>query len=153
MLFSNVKTLREFNGKFLSEIEARISNWDLDAKIGDVFIRYAPFFRLYNEYCSSYDKAEQIYQSSQKNQQFATYLESLVNCPESKGLSLNSFLIMPVQRPVKYPLLLRDLLKHTRINHPDYPDIKRALNAMKEINNAVNADLKKRISEQKKIEL
>lgn len=73
--------------------------------------------------------------------------------PESKGLSLNSFLIMPVQRPVKYPLLLRDLLNHTRINHPDYPDIKRALAAMKEINNAVNADLKRRISEQKKIEL
>lgn len=60
---------------------------------------------------------------------------------------------MPVQRPVKYPLLLKDLLTHTRVTHPDFKNLKKAYFAMREINSKVNADLKRRISELKKIEL
>jgi RhoGEF domain len=37
-----------------------------------------------------------------------------------KGLFINSFLIKPIQRLCKYPLLLRELIEHTPETHPDY---------------------------------
>ncbi len=125
-LFSNVETLRDFNKKFFKEIEKRIMTWNHNQKIGDVFIRYAPFFRLYNEYFQNYERAEKIYQSAMKKPAFVEYTNELLKEPESKFLSLNSFLIMPVQRPVKYPLLLKDLLLHTKVTHVDFRDLKKA---------------------------
>ena len=77
---------------------------------------------------------------------FQAYNNELLKHPDSKFLSLNSFLIMPVQRPVKYPLLLKDLLMHTKVSHKDFKNIKKALEDMKEINVKVNTGLQKRIS-------
>lgn len=35
-------------------------------------------------------------------------------------MSLESFLIMPIQRLPKYELIFKDLLKKTDSDHPDY---------------------------------
>ena len=37
-----------------------------------------------------------------------------------KKMGLENLLIMPVQRLPRYNLLLRDLLKQTKDDHPDY---------------------------------
>jgi hypothetical protein len=59
--------------------------------------------------------------------------------------SLDSFLIMPVQRIPRYILLLSELKKHTPSDHPDYPKITEAWTSMQEVANYVNE--KKRESE------
>ena len=48
-----------------------------------------------------------------------SFLSSLENGPEVRGLALHAFLIKPVQRICKYPLLLRDLIRNTDSDHPD----------------------------------
>lgn len=45
-------------------------------------------------------------------------------------MDLNAFLIKPVQRVCKYPLLLKELLKNTPETHPDYADLNEAHEAM-----------------------
>jgi len=45
---------------------------------------------------------------------------------EAKGFDLFSYVIKPVQRLCKYPLLLRELLKFTPNTHPDYKDLQEA---------------------------
>lgn len=40
--------------------------------------------------------------------------------PATKGMPLSSFLIKPMQRITKYPLLVRKILEYTSSNHPDY---------------------------------
>ncbi len=47
--------------------------------------------------------------------------------PQFRRLSINDFLIKPVQRLPKYVILLKDLLKHTPKDHPDYNNITKAL--------------------------
>ncbi|GIY29149.1 rho guanine nucleotide exchange factor 17 [Caerostris extrusa] len=50
---------------------------------------------------------------------FAKFLE--VTSREHKGkLTLDALLIMPVQRIPRYELLIKELLKHTPMDHPDY---------------------------------
>jgi len=39
---------------------------------------------------------------------------------------LESYLVKPVQRLPKYPLLIKDLLKHTDQDHPDYENLQKA---------------------------
>ena len=53
--------------------------------------------------------------------------------PESRGLILQAFLVLPVQRIPRYKLLLEDLLKKTPSNHCDYVDLKSAIALIGEI--------------------
>ena len=40
--------------------------------------------------------------------------------PEVNATSLSFFLVMPVQRIARYPLLLQTIQKHTETTHPAY---------------------------------
>lgn len=53
-------------------------------------------------------------------------------------INLGSFLIKPVQRVMRYPLLLMELLGATPESHHDRPQLTRALQAVKEINVNIN---------------
>lgn len=52
------------------------------------------------------------------NERFATYLYFCQLKPESGGLDLPSFLIKPIQRLCRYPLLLSEVVKHMPDDHP-----------------------------------
>lgn len=53
-------------------------------------------------------------------------------------INLGSFLIKPVQRVMRYPLLLMELLGATPESHHDRPQLAQALQAVKEINVNIN---------------
>lgn len=53
-------------------------------------------------------------------------------------INLGSFLIKPVQRVMRYPLLLMELLNSTPESHPDKAPLTNAVLAVKEINVNIN---------------
>ena len=53
-------------------------------------------------------------------------------------IPLEGFLLTPVQKICKYPLQLRELLKYTLPEHPDYHPLQDALEAMKHIATLIN---------------
>lgn len=53
-------------------------------------------------------------------------------------INLGSFLIKPVQRVMRYPLLLMELLSATPEAHPDKAPLTAAVLAVKEINVNIN---------------
>lgn len=61
--------------------------------------------------------------------QFASFLEK---AQLGGFLSLDSYLIMPVQRILRYKLLLEEILKHTHHDDEDYKDLKTALEIISE---------------------
>jgi EAL domain-containing protein (putative c-di-GMP-specific phosphodiesterase class I) len=65
-------------------------------------------------------------------------------------LSLDAFLLTPVQRICRYPLQLLELLKATPINHPDRLLLELTQKTMRQIASKVN-DGKKRIDAIQKI--
>jgi len=50
-------------------------------------------------------------------------LEELRRVPECRQLDLHAFLIKPMQRLCKYPLLLRELISCTAESHPDHANL------------------------------
>jgi hypothetical protein len=56
----------------------------------------------------------------------------------SQAWDLNSFLIKPVQRVLKYPLLLKELKNTTEPDHPDYAMLTDAIRRMKLVATAIN---------------
>ena len=53
-------------------------------------------------------------------------------------IPLEGFLLTPVQKICKYPLQLKELLKYTRAEHPDYNLLQKALESMKQIAVLIN---------------
>nr|KAJ3419148.1 guanine nucleotide exchange factor 9 [Polyrhizophydium stewartii] len=58
--------------------------------------------------------------------------------PECRGMDLSSFLLKPIQRICKYPLLLRELIKHTHEKHSDYDALSSALKEISDVVEYVN---------------
>lgn len=120
----------------------------LQTLIGDYFLRMAEFLRCYTQYVNNYDTAMKILEDLEKKPLFLQLLQKCTDNTEVKGLALYSYLIMPIQRPPRYELLLADLLKNTASEHPDHTNIKSAQQLICDINAQV--DEKKRVNDEKK---
>uniref|UniRef100_W5JY16 Phosphatidylinositol-3,4,5-trisphosphate dependent Rac exchange factor 1 n=1 Tax=Astyanax mexicanus TaxID=7994 RepID=W5JY16_ASTMX len=62
----------------------------------------------------------------------------LLGGKKSTDVPLEGYLLSPIQRICKYPLLLKELLKRTPKKHTDYPAVEEALQAMKEVCSNIN---------------
>ena len=67
------------------------------------------------------------------------FFKSAASNPRAFGQSLQSFAIMPVQRVLRYKLLLQELLKNTRDDHMDKPAVQAALEQVEEAAKYMNA--------------
>lgn len=61
------------------------------------------------------------------------FLQRCLESPFSRKLDLWSFLDIPRSRLVKYPLLLREVLRHTPPEHPDTANLEKAVSILGEI--------------------
>lgn len=72
---------------------------------------------------------------------------NLFACLRGRGkpnlLDMGSLMIKPIQRVMKYPLLLCELLNSTPMSHPDHKALQEALAAIKDMNMNIN-ELKRR---------
>lgn len=145
-LFSNIEAIYKFNSEFLLEIE----KCGLDpVRVANTFVQYNSGFKVYTEYCTNYPTtistltnllAQETTASAFRERQAALGHE----------LPLGSFLLKPVQRILKYHLLLQNLSKvydadcDSKENEAEGRSaIEAALVAMTDIAKHIN-DMKKR---------
>lgn len=109
--------------------------------VAQVFLKLAPFMRLYGEYCRNYYSAvKALQQELGRNKGFRGFAAAVrEEVQECDNLDLQSLLIKPVQRICKYPLLLRDLMKHLPEDDPALANMQRALSMVETIARDVNA--------------
>ena len=73
----------------------------------------------------------------QKNPEFTHFIEELQQT-QTKGLLLKDFLIKPVQRILKYPLLFREMLKETAEGSEDHTVLANVLEKINAIATLIN---------------
>ncbi|MCJ8730144.1 hypothetical protein PDJAM_G00180800 [Pangasius djambal] len=115
--------------------------------IGEVFIQAKCALEdVYKIYCYHHDEASALLKSydtqEDAQQQFRTCISALKQIYDQEGksnlLDMGSLLIKPVQRVMKYPLLLAELQQATPIDHPDNQPLQEALTTSKIINANIN---------------
>jgi len=63
---------------------------------------------MYSDYCSNHFASTQLFKELQReNEEIAAFAKALYRNKRCRQLDVPSFLIMPLQRVCKYPLLLK----------------------------------------------
>ncbi|XP_009640384.1 dynamin-binding protein isoform X1 [Egretta garzetta] len=139
-LFGNIHMVISFSKQLLSTLETS------DA-IGPVFLaQRAELESIYRVYCQNHDEAIALLETYEKDEKMQKLLLDLLDSLRSlysewgctNYINLGSFLIKPVQRVMRYPLLLMELLSATPEAHPDKAPLTAAVLAVKEINVNIN---------------
>ena len=113
-----------------------------------------PFFKLYAFYCRNYERALNTLAKCRKQTSgFSEFLNTQAALPQCRGLSLESYLIKPVQRLTKYPLFWKDLLKQVPHSHPDRPALEKADELVRTVSMAVNQNLNDEVSRLKTVQV
>ncbi|XP_048799308.1 rho guanine nucleotide exchange factor 38 isoform X1 [Lagopus muta] len=152
-LFSNIESVHQISAKLLSLLEEATTDVEPPMQvIGEVFLQIkGPLEDTYKIYCYRHDDAHTLLESYEKDEELKQHLrhcvQSLKKMYEEEGkpnlMDMGSLMIKPVQRVMKYPLLLHELLNSTPASHPDHKALQEALSAMKNINVNIN-ELKRR---------
>jgi len=112
---------------------------------GQIFNKVADFLKMYSNYCSNQQKSlGTIKRMKETNEPFQILIATQSTKPESKNQNLESFLIKPIQRICKYPLLLREVIKFTDPTHPDYESLNLAFEKINKIVEQINLTTKQR---------
>ncbi|CAH1774133.1 unnamed protein product [Owenia fusiformis] len=135
-LFSNVLAVREVSERFLAALEARWRENIVISDICDIVTKFAEnTFDVYIKYCSN-----QVYQDrtlkkiTSDNLMFKEIIDKLEKHKSCLGLSLHSFLILPMQRITRLPLLI-DAICHRLEPKTDKHDS--AMSALQALNSVV----------------
>ena len=125
-----------------------LTDEEMDRKttIGETFVHHmAELEKVYAEYLRNHDSANQKLASLQKNDKVKIWLKEcqLYASDLTTAWDLDSLLVKPVQRILKYPLLLQSLLLHTPVNHPDFLALDNAAREIVGVSTRIN-EAKKR---------
>jgi len=157
-IFCNIKEIVKYHsdvsGRLDQEYEAKSLFDCMGSLLVDVW-DLTKLKELYSLYCSNYSIALDAVERIRKKPEMREFLDQMMENPESRtaGLPLHAFLIKPVQRICKYPLLLRDIMKKTPDDHSDLGNLKKAAEKIETIVDFVNEEKRKFEKKQRSIEI
>ncbi|XP_023233884.1 spermatogenesis-associated protein 13-like isoform X3 [Centruroides sculpturatus] len=138
-IFGNIEEIYHFQSGFLKHLESCI---DMErphlSQIGNCFLKHKDEFEIYSEYCNNHPLAVSELQELYADSKYIHFFEACRLLQEMIDISLDGFLLTPVQKICKYPLQLAELLKYTKTDHPDFQPVTKALAAMREVAQLVN---------------
>ncbi|KAL3994622.1 RhoGEF domain family protein [Acanthocheilonema viteae] len=128
-LFSNVFAVRDCSEKLLSDLENRLQESLVLSDVCDILCdHFETNFDPYVKYCSN-----QVYQDrtlrklKSENPSFLACIQRLEGDRLCQGLDMRSFLMLPMQRVTRYPLLMIAILEHTQQDATNYQTAQIAL--------------------------
>lgn len=137
-IFGNLNMLVDVQRRFLICIEENVRRPADDQHFGHVFRTMEGDFAVYEPFCANYANALEIIGIEAPNLLRLRTLPGAEDYYLEPSYELPTFLIKPVQRICKYPLLLESLLKKTPENAPYYQELVDGLQVIRRITDKVN---------------
>lgn len=124
-LFCNYEQIAAHHAGLEKLISARLSTWEDTSVMSDIFLQHTTFFHEYGPYLSNYNQATvALHHLRKKYPKFHALLREFEDdASRSKLQSVDSFLVMPVQRLPRYVLLMRDMRKYTAPSWEENTDL------------------------------
>uniref|UniRef100_A0A8C1RBR0 Vav guanine nucleotide exchange factor 1 n=1 Tax=Cyprinus carpio TaxID=7962 RepID=A0A8C1RBR0_CYPCA len=132
-IFINIETHRSL----LHELQESILHLRAE-NLYQIFIDYKERLLLYGRYCSQVEAAtKHLDKITSTHEDVKMRLEECSMRANSGRFSLRDLLMVPMQRVLKYHLLLQELVKHT-VDQQEKENLRTALDAMRDLAQCVN---------------
>ena len=138
VVFMNIKELGESHAAFYQNILESMAG-KTRKRIGDIFVEFKERFLKYGEYCSSLSRAQELLDSLMAKDDAVRdeVAKCELNANDGK-FRLRDLLTVPMQRVLKYHLILRQLMSNTAPTHEEYHLIQQAYEAMLDVSDYIN---------------
>ncbi|ORX57240.1 hypothetical protein BCR36DRAFT_319475 [Piromyces finnis] len=144
-IFPEFDDLVEKQRRFLIDLESELALPVKKQRIGNLFLMHRETFVVYEAYCSNQEKVSEMIEKEADYyvESWSKTYAKFNGLPEgtivSQNNQISSYLIKPVQRICKYPLLLERLYKHDKKeNHPYAEELLQGLEVIKSIVHNIN---------------
>ncbi|XP_074527920.1 rho guanine nucleotide exchange factor TIAM1-like [Halichoeres trimaculatus] len=150
VLFGNLGEMVEFQVEFLRTLEdgirlvpdlERLERVEQFKKVlfslGGSFLYYADRFKIYSAFCASHTKVPKVLAKAKTDPDFKAFL-AVRNPRQQHSYTLESYLIKPIQRVLKYPLLLKELYSLTDPDSEEHYHLDVAMKAMNKVASHIN---------------
>ncbi|XP_068173214.1 pleckstrin homology domain-containing family G member 3 isoform X2 [Antennarius striatus] len=124
-LFCNIEDIYEFNSDLLEDLERSPHA----AAIAECFVERSEAFDIYTLYCMNYPNSVAVLRECMKNKSLVRFFQER-QTTLNHSLPLETYLLKPVQRILKYHLLLQELSKHFDKSDPGYEVVEDAIITM-----------------------
>ncbi|KAI7886615.1 hypothetical protein K492DRAFT_203143 [Lichtheimia hyalospora FSU 10163] len=140
-VFWNMADIEKVNSRLSRALIERQKEDHLVSRIGDILLEYVCEFDPFVAYGAHQVIGKFNFELEKKrNPQFAQFVEDTERKPESRRLELNGYLTKPTTRLGRYNLLLREILKRTEPDNPDYDLIPQIMEMISEYLIQVNTE-------------
>ncbi|XP_034104907.1 protein still life, isoforms C/SIF type 2 isoform X9 [Drosophila albomicans] len=149
-LFGNIHEIVTFQRQFLQnleealELEPEFNKFEHCGQfrnvlfaIGSAFLYYVNHFKLYSSFCASHSKAQKVLHPNEGNHALQEFLAAR-NPKQQHSSTLESYLIKPIQRILKYPLLLQQMRNLTDTRADEHVHLCEALKGMEKVAEHIN---------------
>uniref|UniRef100_A0A8D2I9I8 Proto-oncogene vav n=1 Tax=Urocitellus parryii TaxID=9999 RepID=A0A8D2I9I8_UROPR len=136
-IFVNIEDLLRVHTLFLKEMKEALATPG-SPTLYQVFIKYKERFLVYGRYCSQVESASKhLDQVATAREDVQMKLEECSQRANNGRFTLRDLLMVPMQRVLKYHLLLQELVKHTQ-DTVEKENLRLALDAMRDLAQCVN---------------
>jgi hypothetical protein len=124
MLFHTVALIGAANGEFYAKLSAAA-----EGRVSEAIVQLAEqHLSYYSVFCNHQEEAMSDAKRLQRtSDSFVRICEAASAHADANGLALLDFLVKPFQRLLKYPLLLRELIKYTPAAHAERAGLEAAM--------------------------
>ncbi|CAH1785618.1 unnamed protein product [Owenia fusiformis] len=140
IIFCHIEDLATVHAGFYNDLNKACSmNSSSKMKISDCFIKWKKQFLIYGQFCANLPQAQEQIDTLTKKDEMIN--QSVIKCQKDANdgkFRLRDLLSVPMQRVLKYHLLLRELVKQTDKMHEDRQGLEKALEAMQDLSLYVN---------------
>ncbi|KAJ0050225.1 hypothetical protein NL108_014305 [Boleophthalmus pectinirostris] len=126
-IFGTLDSLIPLHEDLLNRLRDERKSDGCTEHVGHILTQWVPCLSEYTPYCSNQVKAKALLDQKKQESRVHDFLQRCLLSPFSRKLELWSFLDIPRSRLVKYPLLLREILRHTDNEHPDRQRLEEAM--------------------------
>ncbi|KAF3704874.1 Neuroepithelial cell-transforming gene 1 protein [Channa argus] len=137
-IFGNLDAYIPLHEDLLAQLSQATGSDGTVGQIGQIVVSWLPRLNAYKDYCSNQLAAKALLDQKKQDPRVQDFLQRCLESPFSRKLDLWSFLDIPRSRLVKYPLLLKEILRHTPPEHPDAASLEKAITVIQGVLSDIN---------------
>lgn len=142
-ILNHLPHLVDLNEELLGQLQERVDNWEGREQVADVLIKMGPFLKLYSSYIKDFSNTTAaLEEAKRKYPEFLKVVRNFEQSPRCRQLSLQQYMLKPIQRIPQYRLLLNDYVKNLEEGTPEYDNACNALEIVSQVAQHANESMK-----------